>query len=169
MIVSHQRTSLAGIHSQYQVAVLVQGFTTRYPVALACVAQVLGVGSDGVDIIPLVRLAFAYRLRNARVQGEGRQRVAATETVGTYATLAIRYGNRLGLAAILSEKEAGTGRVGTRRTGRLSIYLREQQGVFSGHFWLGLHSGVSSAAAPDARAAAASAKAQKRAMMKVKY
>ena len=74
-------------HGQPQTVVLDLRITTIHPVIFGRVPQIMIVQNSIIQASERVGLVLADRLGRAAVQGERLQRVAASQTVGSYTTL----------------------------------------------------------------------------------
>jgi len=91
MVVGEQSTDTLSGHGHDQVAILSLGLSGVSPVGGGSVTEVLILGDSIVEVLPGVGLAFTDGHGGARVEREGGERVATTETEGTGTTLTIFY------------------------------------------------------------------------------
>lgn len=89
VVVREQRPHSTIGHCHDEVSVIDLGEATVHPVVLGSVAQVLGVESCVVEVVPAVGLILADGFGDAGVEGEGGERVTASETVGACSAFSI--------------------------------------------------------------------------------
>jgi len=89
VVVGKQGADGVWCHGQKKVPTADERLAAGHPVGLASIAQILGVGLDRVEVIPIVRLALADGSWRTRVEGCGGQRIAPAEAVGSHSTFSI--------------------------------------------------------------------------------
>lgn len=89
VVVGKESADSVGSHCQEQRAVIRQRLSTRYPISLAGIAQILCVGLDIIEVVPSVVLAFADGIRDTGIERVRGKRVTSTETVSARSTFSI--------------------------------------------------------------------------------